>query len=1017
MALSRYQGTTNLGGSNSGWEARFVTHFCDATGAQYRVEIIDSQLTQTDFNWTLDAPKEFVCGSDGFTLTHEGSPDNLHQSIIASSLTMDFLVQNANDEKLFTALTSTTDHRFGVVVYNLAINPSSTQAVPVGSWAIEWAGVINPEGVSLELGESSKFLRLDAVDGLALLNDIPYLDDSGNAFDTWQNLVGVIGQCLKHIPTASLWGFQNGSSSSNVNSSTSATLISGQNPFFIETIHQWDSVAHDIGTIEGYASVLSNTGCQTQSFYAITRSEDRFGGMIKDTGSISCSEVLDHVASLLRARIFLSDGSFHFQNPAALVSNLAQHQAIRWPTLYRMDHPPSDYIATILSHRVDINSEGFDVVNGADDSFLHPIKTATSIHQNGGASSLFGILGPSELHNYKNLRYNLGTIDHPLNTHDNTTAIMPEGQTLHLSTRCRATIENTDVNGNDNFPDHVGAKIVIEFRIKIGDYYLKGDVAHSSGTANIHRFLASDITYKSIERTGVVEWTTEENSYFVAVPNKLCEPFPPIATIGDVEYVGGFNVTMNGNSTTEFHYSDEFLYTGGTSQNFSTKEFDIDWTLPPLPVGTHTGAHFSYAMKLYDAGGTQITDDESSINNLADFNNYSNSHMVSFRDLHLYSGAPGANTDTQYSATQDANSVSMIASSSILGNQLNDAWLGTLSVQDADNLGNYSASGEVWSSTQNPTAVMNIHKLNALECLQERGKSLQTRRCTLAFGRQNSATPYLLSSQKTINKFANSIRFDSETLAPQFIPTSMTWTASPATIDFNGFLSFIQSGIVPVFDDTIADIDYDPPVAPSTEFDQTSEGDPIGGVYPFRFNQTDAAVKINISSIATNTANITTNAADITTNAAAIASASGGGGGWLGSTTLMKVMPSEFMANDDAPSRSGFQGLYIEDDTSGYLGVRVNNVNTEMFVMKAIPSGYKATHVKVYGSTGVLNGVTINLFRQTTGAIISKGTGHINALIDITDFDGSAQDNICIKVAPASATILIYGVDITIATI
>ena len=224
MALSRYQGTTNLGGSNSGWEARFVTHFCDATGAQYRVEIIDSQLTQTDFNWTLDAPKEFVCGSDGFTLTHEGSPDNLHQSIIASSLTMDFLVQNANDEKLFTALTSTTDHRFGVVVYNLAINPSSTQAVPVGSWAIEWAGVINPEGVSLELGESSKFLRLDAVDGLALLNDIPYLDDSGNAFDTWQNLVGVIGQCLKHIPTASLWGFQNGSSASNVNSSTASTL-------------------------------------------------------------------------------------------------------------------------------------------------------------------------------------------------------------------------------------------------------------------------------------------------------------------------------------------------------------------------------------------------------------------------------------------------------------------------------------------------------------------------------------------------------------------------------------------------------------------------------------------------------------------------------------------------------------------------------------------------------------------------------------------------------------------------
>ena len=147
------------------------------------------------------------------------------------------------------------------------------------------------------------------------------------------------------------------------------------------------------------------------------------------------------------------------------------------------------------------------------------------------------------------------------------------------------------------------------------------------------------------------------------------------------------------------------------------------------------------------------------------------------------------------------------------------------------------------------------------------------------------------------------------------------------------------------------------------------------------------------------------------------AAGSSGGGGWFGSSSLLKVMPCEFMANDDAAGRDGFQGLYIEDDTSGYLGVRVNNVNTEMYVMKAIPTGYKATHVKVYGSTGVFNGVDVYLFRQTTGAIISKGTGDINALMDITDISGSSDVNISIKVSPGAATILIYGVDITIATI
>ena len=147
------------------------------------------------------------------------------------------------------------------------------------------------------------------------------------------------------------------------------------------------------------------------------------------------------------------------------------------------------------------------------------------------------------------------------------------------------------------------------------------------------------------------------------------------------------------------------------------------------------------------------------------------------------------------------------------------------------------------------------------------------------------------------------------------------------------------------------------------------------------------------------------------------AAAGGGGGGWFGSTALLKVMPCEFMANDDVAARDGFQGLYIEDDTSGYLGVRVNNVNTEMYVMKAIPTGYKATHVKVYGSTGVFNGVTVYLFRQTTGAIVAKGTGDINALIDITDITSTVLNNISVKVLPGATTVIIYGVDITIAAV
>ena len=146
------------------------------------------------------------------------------------------------------------------------------------------------------------------------------------------------------------------------------------------------------------------------------------------------------------------------------------------------------------------------------------------------------------------------------------------------------------------------------------------------------------------------------------------------------------------------------------------------------------------------------------------------------------------------------------------------------------------------------------------------------------------------------------------------------------------------------------------------------------------------------------------------------AAGGGGGGGWFGSTALLKVMPCEFMANDDA-GRSGFNGLYIEDDTSNTLGVRIHNINTEMYVMKAIPTGYKATHVEVYASSTLINGVDIFGFNQTTGATSSKGTGNTNATIDITDVTSGADVNICIKVSPGVATILIYGADITITAV
>ena len=143
--------------------------------------------------------------------------------------------------------------------------------------------------------------------------------------------------------------------------------------------------------------------------------------------------------------------------------------------------------------------------------------------------------------------------------------------------------------------------------------------------------------------------------------------------------------------------------------------------------------------------------------------------------------------------------------------------------------------------------------------------------------------------------------------------------------------------------------------------------------------------------------------------------ASGGGSdGWHGSTTLLKIMPSEFIMNDDynrAPTM-------VEDDTTNVLGIRAPGNSTELFAFKAIPTGYKVTHVRVYASASTTSAVYVRSFNQTTGATSSIFTaGTFNTAYDITDVPGSATNNIVIEARPASSSVVIYGADLTLATI
>ena len=132
------------------------------------------------------------------------------------------------------------------------------------------------------------------------------------------------------------------------------------------------------------------------------------------------------------------------------------------------------------------------------------------------------------------------------------------------------------------------------------------------------------------------------------------------------------------------------------------------------------------------------------------------------------------------------------------------------------------------------------------------------------------------------------------------------------------------------------------------------------------------------------------------------------------STTVIKVLPNQFVINDDAG-----RPLFVEDDTSNTLGVRCFGTTDEMYAWQKLPSGYKATHVQVHASASTSSAVTVGSYNYQTGAdnAVSQTSGDLNANIDITDIPSSATQDLFIRVAPASGSTIIFGATITIATI
>jgi len=122
------------------------------------------------------------------------------------------------------------------------------------------------------------------------------------------------------------------------------------------------------------------------------------------------------------------------------------------------------------------------------------------------------------------------------------------------------------------------------------------------------------------------------------------------------------------------------------------------------------------------------------------------------------------------------------------------------------------------------------------------------------------------------------------------------------------------------------------------------------------------------------------------------------GEGWHASSTRIKISPQDFR-------RGGAADYYCSGSTGSLQG------SGSLWATSYIPTGFKATAVRIYGSAGV--DIDIYECRIDDNTLDSRGSGTTFAEIDITDVTSSSVNYLAIR-ATKTAAFSVYGGYVTI---
>ena len=388
---------------------RFNCTAYSSKGVEYDLEI-------HDINYT-GAVTEFKSSRDFFRINYKGEPSKRMTYIMASECSFEFIVEDATHEALITDFVTAKENQFLIQIKKGGAN--------------FWRGVVIYDTVVIEDKDYPFSCTINAVCGLSLLKDIPYLN-SGVIYEGTASFKTHAIRLLNYIQTLPLYH---------------------QDEEYMKTsIDWWDSNVTPANGTDPWEKY----GCDDAAFYDFKDT----GGVDQDV--LSAFDALNEICKAWDCKVAMFDGSFWFMQPSYMTGSFVS----------RNYKKTGVYINnTSYSGQNTINQTASGARNsgqGGTFSFLPAIRkvdlkvntyTRRNIWVKGALIYDWGGTNPGDTFTYD---------------------IDTSGDFVTL--RIQGTMEGSVLNASYSGATNNTIHLMFRFLIKVGSYYLKRNYTKSSPT-------------------------------------------------------------------------------------------------------------------------------------------------------------------------------------------------------------------------------------------------------------------------------------------------------------------------------------------------------------------------------------------------------------------------------------------------------------------------------------------------------------------------------------------------------